>query len=370
MKSEGEIVRDRKVAKAGSTGKLKNCPAAAGYVKMTLGIVLLIMVENAEGQSLHFSQFFNSPLTTNPANTGFIPDANYRVGINYRNQWSSVMSVPYSTTSVFGDAQLFRNKMENGWLGLGGLVIKDAAGAGKLTTTRVAGSVAYHQMLGYASLLSLGFQAGWINKQINAFDLRFPDQFDGKFFSSQVPSGVALDVYSVSYADVQIGMNYAYFPNEKTYVNAGFAAWNVNRPRESFFSGDVQGIDSRLPRRYIGFLNGSFKVSDLVILNPMAYYTRQTTASDFTAGLNAQYNLGNSGEIQLLFGLYYRYNDAVVPLVGFTLKNIRFFFTYDATVSSLSKYNQGRGALEFAAINYGSYNSFSGNRKETLCPVF
>ncbi|HTE10970.1 MAG TPA: hypothetical protein VK645_08370, partial [Chitinophagaceae bacterium] len=37
------------------------------------------------GQDLHFSQFFNSPLTTNPANTGFIPDADYRIGANYRS---------------------------------------------------------------------------------------------------------------------------------------------------------------------------------------------------------------------------------------------------------------------------------------------
>ena len=43
------------------------------------------------GQDLHFSQFYNSPLTTNPANTGFIPDADYRIGVNYRNQWSSII---------------------------------------------------------------------------------------------------------------------------------------------------------------------------------------------------------------------------------------------------------------------------------------
>ena len=38
---------------------------------------------SANGQAVHFSQYFNSPLTTNPANTGFIPDGNYRIGINY-----------------------------------------------------------------------------------------------------------------------------------------------------------------------------------------------------------------------------------------------------------------------------------------------
>ena len=55
------------------------------------------------GQDLHFSQFMNSPLTTNPANTGFIPGGDYRVGINYRNQCSSIMAIPYKTMSAFGD---------------------------------------------------------------------------------------------------------------------------------------------------------------------------------------------------------------------------------------------------------------------------
>jgi hypothetical protein len=36
-----------------------------------------------DAQDLHFSQYFNAPLLTNPANTGFEPDADYRVGINY-----------------------------------------------------------------------------------------------------------------------------------------------------------------------------------------------------------------------------------------------------------------------------------------------
>ena len=39
-----------------------------------------------------------------------------------------------------------------GWLGLGGLVLRDVAGASVLTSTKVYGSVAYHPMLGTGSL--------------------------------------------------------------------------------------------------------------------------------------------------------------------------------------------------------------------------
>src|SRR5689334_25236350 len=96
----------------------------------------------ATAQDLHFSQYFNSPLSTNPANTGFIPDGDYRIGVNYRNQWSSVMSVPYKTMSAFGDMQVGKDRFQNGWIGLGGLVLKDVAGAGNLSSTRIYGSVA------------------------------------------------------------------------------------------------------------------------------------------------------------------------------------------------------------------------------------
>src|SRR5271154_217770 len=119
-----------------------------GVSKILLSAFFIaIITVHSYAQDLHFSQWFNSPLTTNPANTGFIPDADYRLGANYRNQWSTIMSVPYTTMSVWGDAQVLRNKIENGWLGLGGVILRDQAGSGTLTSTEVYGSVAYHQML-------------------------------------------------------------------------------------------------------------------------------------------------------------------------------------------------------------------------------
>src|ERR1700748_2889354 len=102
-----------------------------------LGYCVIGFAICGRAQDLHFSQWFNSPLTTNPANTGFIPDADYRLGANYRNQWSNVMTVPYKTYSVWGDAQVFRNRIESGWMGLGGVILRDVAGTNQLTSTKV-----------------------------------------------------------------------------------------------------------------------------------------------------------------------------------------------------------------------------------------
>lgn len=329
-------------------------------------LILFIQLVKVSAQDLHFSQFFNSPLTTNPANTGFIPDADYRLGAHYRNQWSSIMSVPYKTISVFGDAQLFRNRLENGWLGVGAVILSDQAGSGSLKSTKIYGSLAYHQMLGNSSLLSAGFNLGWANKRIDQSNLKFPDQFDGKFFDNTLPTSVVLVNNNISYFDMQAGMNYAYFPQEDIYINAGYSIHHVNRPKESFFADN--STDAVIPMRHIAFVNAILKVNPRVIINPNIYFTTQAKAVELMGGLNANYNLSQYGEAQLLVGLYYRYNDAFIPMVGLEIKNIRFTFSYDVTTSSLNKFNSYRGASEFNLIRNGFYPD--NVDRESLCPKF
>ena len=337
--------------------------------KILILALTVMLTREAFAQDLHFSQFFNNPLLTNPANTGFIPDADYRIGASYRNQYSNIMSVPYKTISVYGDAQVFRNKLENGWMGLGGVILRDVAGSGSLTSTKVYGSLAYHQMLGLSSLLSAGFNVGWANKRIDQSKLTFPDQFDGKFFDATLPTGVQLQNNSIGYFDVQAGLNYAYFPSDDVYITAGYSIMHVNTPQENFF-GDSSYIDNKVPIRHTAFINGIFKVSDQVIVNPNAYYSRQARSSELVLGLNASYDLTGDGSKQLIGGLYYRYNESVIPMIGLEINNVRFTFSYDVTASSLKNFNNSFGASEFNILKKGYYNDFDGNRQQSLCPTF
>jgi type IX secretion system PorP/SprF family membrane protein len=249
------------------------------------------------------------------------------------------------------------------------VILRDVAGSGKLTSTKVYASAAYHQMIGLNSLLTAGFNAGYVNKQINVTDLKFPDQFDGKFFDNQLPTDVILDRTSTGYFDMQVGMNYAYFPTDDLYVNGGFSVQHINRAKESFFT-NTSGYDDRISPRYIGFLNASFKVNDLVIVNPIAYYTRQAESSELVAGAGLQYNLSGNGETQLLGGLFFRPGDAAIAMVGFAWKNVRLTFSYDATTSGLKNYNGARGAYEFAIIQQGFYSEITGESQEYKCPSF
>ena len=278
------------------------------------------------------------------------------------------MGVPYKTISAFGDAQVLRDRLENGWLGLGGMILNDQAGTGSLTSTKVYGSVAYHQMLGLSSLLSAGFNIGWANKRINVSKLTFPDQFEGKFFDGNRPSEAKNGFVNnnVSYMDMHVGMNYAYFPDENVYINAGYSIQHVNRPRETFF-GD-KSVNGRIPMRHSGFVNAILKLNDRVIVNPNAYFSTQARATDLVLGINANYNLSEFGEKQLIAGVYYRLKDAVVPMVGIELNKVQFVFSYDVTLSGLSKYNGYRGASELSIIKKGFYPD--NVDRASLCPKF
>ena len=330
-------------------------------------IALQMMVHTMlMAQDLHFSQFFSSPLSTNPANTGFIPDADYRLGMHVRKQYSNIMAIPYKTFSAFGDVQILNNTINNGWMGLGMLLLSDVAGAGNLSSNKIYASIAYHQMLGNSSLLSAGFNLGWANKSINTNNLKFPDQFDGDFFDNTLPTSVVLLNNSVHYFDVQAGLNYAYFPTEDIYINGGYSIHHVNNPKETFFSTNTSS--DIIPMRHIGFLNAIVKLNDKVIVKPNLFFTTQARATNFMLGSIFNYNLFENGEKQLIAGLYYRWNDGIVPMAGLQWKEFECIFSYDITLSDLKRYNYGNGAAECSIIKKGFLPS--SQPRQSLCPKF
>lgn len=308
-------------------------------------------------QDLHFTQYFNAPLLVNPANTGFNPEADYRVGGNYRNQWAALQpGVPYKTMSVWGDVQLFNNRFENAWVGVGGALMKDVAGTGSLAATKGYASVAYHQMVGWNSLVSLGFNAGFVQKSIDFSKLTFLSQWNGKFFDAVVPAGeLSFMNNRQSYFDLQVGMNFATFPSDNSYINLGLSALHVNRPKERFFS-NTDASSAIVAPRFTMFLNGVFKLNDRWILSPNAYISRMGNAMEYVAGGIANYNLSGDGTTQLLGGLYYRVGDAVAPTIGFQLNSYKLTFNYDATMSGLSSYNATRGAMEVSLVKTGVFS--------------
>ncbi|MDE3235899.1 MAG: PorP/SprF family type IX secretion system membrane protein [Bacteroidota bacterium] len=336
------------------------------HILFWLALLQCIAIYKLQAQDLHFSQYFNAPLLVNPANTGFDPEHDYRIGGNYRNQWANLGN-PYKTMSIWGDAQLFNKRFDNGWVGIGGALLKDEAGGGTLTSLKAYTSVAYHQVLGYDGLLSVGFGAGMVNKRVDVSKLTFDDQWNGKFFDITINPNEPFYYNSVYYFDLQAGINYAYFATDNIYFNAGLSVMHINRPKETFFDPN-SNVNNQLDPRYNIFLNSRIKIQDMWILNPNIYYSLMGTASETVLGMNANRKLSDDGSSQLILGMYYRLGDSFIPVIGYQINDLKFTFNYDATTSSLGGYNGTQGAYEISIVKSGIYGGSGGETKALKCP--
>src|SRR5438067_13574700 len=100
--------------------------------KVTLLLTVVLWSVVSFAQDIHYSQFYASPLTLNPALTG-VNECNYRANAMYRNQWSSVSSNPYQTPSVSFDIDnVLQRVIKKGTFSLRGLRLDDKPGDGNL----------------------------------------------------------------------------------------------------------------------------------------------------------------------------------------------------------------------------------------------
>src|SRR5437764_10177023 len=93
-------------------------------------IVFVLMGMRCLAQDPHFSQFFSSPLTLNPAFTGKF-NGQVRAAANYRNQWPTINRA-YETGTASVDFPILTKQIPSTdtWgLGFMGYTDKSAAGA-------------------------------------------------------------------------------------------------------------------------------------------------------------------------------------------------------------------------------------------------
>ena len=333
-------------------------------------LLCLLAVTRAAGQGIHFSQYYNSPLLQNPANTALMPDNDFRLGLNYRNQWAAV-PVPYNTFSAFGDFKVggnSDNENHNNWLGLGIAFFNDKAGDGNLSLSQIQGDIAYHLQTSRHFMISLGISAAAVGRSVNYDNLSFDAQWDGRNFNRDMANGEQVGVIKTSYYTVAPGINFSWFPNESLYVKLGGSVANINQPVESFYHNG----NNTIGYRPIANLDVAIQGSPSVIINPSAYYTTLMGATELVGGVLVRTMLSDKNQTpaQLILELHMRLGDAVIGAAGIQLGAIQFMFNYDFTVSQLSPYNASYGALEFSLIYQGKYNKNKGNRKAYNCPRF
>ena len=152
---------------------------------LSIFITLAISV-TAFAQDPHFSQFFASPLTLNPAFTGKF-DGQLRLAANHRDQWPSIPKA-YVTTSASIDFSILKDKVPQGdvfGIGFSGLSDQSADAALKLNYGSI--SMSYHKALdedGY-NTIGAGFQGTYSSAILDMTKLTFEDQLTQNGFTGQ-----------------------------------------------------------------------------------------------------------------------------------------------------------------------------------------
>jgi type IX secretion system PorP/SprF family membrane protein len=330
-----------------------------------------------QAQDRHFSQFYASPLTLNPALTGSF-EGKYRVGINYRSQWAGMLPQPFKTSSLGADLRLNSpwgaGRNSNDKIGAGLLFVRDNIPVFDFSTTQVALSTAYHKALGWGSTqyLSLGFQMGLSQRNVIFNAHRFQDQWNGVDGFS-LPSGERLPENNFGYTDLSTGLNYTYSNDDKLFI-VGVGYHHFNRPNVAFVRSETIEPQPLAPR-YSLQLASTFPItrSGSIMFSPRVLTSLQGQHLAINAGANFRFRVDNTYGTSLHLGAWFRpvrnvdgiNLDALVIMSGIEYNNVLFGVSYDLSLPTLAKYRRTANVFEFSLIYLGEYDN-----DELLCPTF
>lgn len=332
--------------------------------KLLLAFTICLSI-SASGQDPHFSQFFSSPLTLNPALTGKF-DGTLRVAGNYRNQWPAFNNV-YTTSTLSVDFSILNRVLpETDTWGVGIMALTDKAGGNILKTTFAGISTAYHKALnedGY-SQIGIGFQAMYGQKRLDNSKLFYEDMLTPFGFT-----GVTQEVYNtndlnINYFDVNAGLIYTVSTTDRNNFYLGASMYHINRPKESF-KGDARW---NVGARTTISAGGYFPVSESLTLHTSGIWQTQSKATETTFGgaISSTLNNDEVNPTNIYGGIWVRVKDAIIPYLGLEFAGMRLGASYDINMSSLKSGSQSRGGMELSII----YIKRPVDGKNVPCPKF
>jgi type IX secretion system PorP/SprF family membrane protein len=318
------------------------------YIIILIVFIFALIPERMQAQDPEFSQFYANPLYLNPALSGnkVCP----RVALNYRQQWPSVNGL-YSTLAASFDRLAYRLGG-----GIGITAMQDRAAQGTLTTTSIAAVYAPIIPLGKHVRVSMGFQAGYRQRELDWTKLTFGDQIDPRTGFSYVTKENTPQNQATGRFDMAVG---ALFSTNRFYIGA--AADHIFEPNEAFLGGN-----SSLPRKYTAHAGAIIPIgSDRFhkkFISPNILYRKQQDFQQLNLGLYVKNEA-------VVGGLWYRGNDAFILLVGLELDNgTKIGYSYDVTVSRLT--NATGGAHEVSLGWQFSCKPPVKKYRPDICPSF
>ncbi len=304
-------------------------------------------------QDMHFSQFRETPMLINPAQTSLNKDV--RVILNYKNQWRSVTS-PFKTFAVSGEFVIKHKRENNNYLGVGLQFVRDQAGDAKIGTT--LGLLAINGVLKVAEfhILSVGIIGGIGQRSINVSALQWGSQYDGSNFNSAIASGEDIPKAFV-YPDLGAGIAWSYGKREK-YLSSndgvkatiGVSAFHLGNPSYSYFLNSNEKLQTKIighARVAIGIAS-----SNLVII-PELIVVKQVTLQEINIGSIFKFILQEESKYTLnkkpsaySIGTHYRLGDALIFTGMFEYTNYAIGISYDVNLSKLTRVSKSQGGIE------------------------
>jgi type IX secretion system PorP/SprF family membrane protein len=298
------------------------------------------------GQDMHFSQATNFPLLINPAYSGIF-EGQTRATFSARNQNllipNTAFSGVYNTIGASVDTKIFEDKTDQNTWSIGMTLLSDYAGSGTLATSQALLHTGYNLAMDRygQSFLSFSAQAGVTNRRLFSNDLLFESQINEFEFDPRLPNlEPFIDGSSQTSFLLNIGAVYQQKLGENSMSQLGFSLYNVNQPKQLFYSNSNENIYSRLN------LTGGilFKLDDVSKLYPSVVYMKQGSFHSLNMGMS--YTRELSETVSVIGGLRTRLGDAFIVIAGMKYNKFQSTISYDITTSNLAKSNKTVGALE------------------------
>jgi type IX secretion system PorP/SprF family membrane protein len=316
----------------------------------------IILVTDTFGQDPTFSQFYANALYLAPSFAG--ATAEYRLALNYRNQWPAIPGVFHTYSISFDKALINFNS------GIGIIATYDVAGSGDLSTTNIGLLYSYDFNISQDWHIRPGVNFKFHYMGLDIYKLVFASQMTG---SGTVPSVYPPPFDNV--ADIDFATS-ALVYNDRIW--AGFTLDHLLRPKQSFY-----GDDANLPVKINVF--GGLQVLRKTRL-------RQKLQEVLSVAMNfqkqADFYQSDLGlyyyRDPLIFGVWYRgipfatsqAGDAIIGLIGIKTNQLHIGYSYDFTVSNLISSTSGSHEV---SLVYEFDTSSLGQRRKIRaipCPEF
>ena len=320
---------------------------------------------------IHFSQFYETSILRNPALTGVF-ESDYKFGAYFRSQWSSI-SNPYQTALVSGEYRVSVGRASNDYFSFGLLGYTDKAGSIDQRITGIYPAINYNKSINefHNTFLSAGFTGGYLQYSFDPTKATFNNQYQNGHFNPANPTMENFPNTKLTLWDIGAGLNFnTSIGDDKklTYV-LGVSGYHFAQPEFSYYQ--IPGITQNIRWNVNAAI--SRYVTDAITVLIHSNYALQGTYKELMIGGLVNWTENKTG-IKPLYtfsgGVFYRFNDAIIPVVKIKYKNMAFGFSYDVNVSTLTPASYMQGGAEVTLFISGNTGDRSGIVKKTLCPRF